>query len=296
MGYTTIKIDDSTGEVLDIKEGAEDSESVDGRENSTYRQRKAYKMYKERKEQAECSKIIHNERNFIMLIFGENFGLAELKPQTVTRLIYLSTWLEYDSNYLKVGSNTMTKSKMQELLMLKPTMFKQFFNEVTESGYLIEDGDGYRLNENAFKKGKINLDGSLSDSRFVKVYIRYIRELYRATPQNKHVHLGYVFKMIPYINLEHNIVCHNPLEKNFKKVIPMTVGEFCEAIDYDVSNASRLLRSFEEITFNADGYQYHFCGYKWRYKKTDMKIFVNPLIFFAGNDYNKVEALQILFY
>ena len=73
------------------------------------------------------------------------------------------------------------------------------------------------------------------------------------TPQSKHTNLGYIFKLIPYVNCEYNIICHNPLEKDLDLIEPMTVGEFCEAIGYDKTNASRLIKIYNEIIFEVDG-------------------------------------------
>lgn len=255
------------------------------------------KKRKEAQEQAAEFRRWHGKDNFIMYVFSENCNLSDLTPQTATRLIYLATWLEYDGEYLTVNKEHMTREQMEEIMLLKPTTFKSFLKEITEKGYLIKENKAYRINKEVFQKGEYTHKVSLADERFVRVYIKYIRHLYELTPQSKHVHLGYIFQLIPYINCEYNVLCHNPLEKDPEKIIPMTVGEFCEAIGYDVSQASRLLDIYDKITFEVDGKNSYFCGYTGRKKQNnqDRRIIINPFIFFAGSDEHKVEVLKILF-
>ena len=251
--------------------------------------------YNEAKEEVESFKYWHGKDNFIMYLFSENCNMSDLKPQTATRLIYLATWLEYDGDYLTVKDGKMTREQMKSIMKLKDRTFEGFLKEITETGYLIKDGKSYRLNKEIFRKGSAELKKPLTEQRYVRIYIQHIRTLYEMTPQSKHTNLGYIFKLIPYVNCEYNIICHNPLEKDLDLIEPMTVGEFCEAIGYDKTNASRLIKIYNEITFEVDGQEYLFCGYRWSPKKQDMRFFVNPFIFYAGNDFRKVEILKLLF-
>lgn len=240
-------------------------------------------------------KTVHGKDEFFMYVFGENLNMSDLKPQTAARLIYLASWLTYDNNYLKINNVKMTRGKMQELMRLRDRTFTNFLKEVTTAGYLIKDNDSYRLNDEIFKKGEIKLDAPPDKKRFVRMYIKGIRELYRMTPQEKHANLGYIFKLIPYVSRKYNIICHNPLETDKDKVVSMTVGEFCKAIGYDETHASRLIKIYDSITFKVDGKEAYFCGYRYAPQKKNMRFYVNPVIFFAGDDYELVEILEILF-
>lgn len=233
--------------------------------------------------------------HFFMYIFGPNSSLSDLKPQTATRLIYLATWLNYNDNCLKIGNNAMTRGQMQRLMLLEESTFKRFLKEVTEKGYLIKSGCQYCLNKDNFKKGEFKTNAPLTEKRFVRVYISYVRRLYEQTPQSLHKHLGYVFKMIPYVNIKYNIICHNPLEEDESSIIPMTIGEFCDAIGYDKNQVSRLIKIYNDITFEADGKKYVFCGYRYAPQKKNMRFYVNPLIFYAGNNQDKIDIIKILY-
>ena len=88
-----------------------------------------------------------------------------------------------------------------------------------------------------------------------------MRALYEATPHRLHQYLGYIFLMMPYVNVQWNIVCHNPLEDHLEVIEPMTLGEFCDAIGYERDNAQRLLDNYRKITFNWKGKQQYFCTF-----------------------------------
>lgn len=269
----------------------EKSEIVEGARVTTPKQIEAL-MKKEEYEQFKNKKGY-----FIMYIFGNNRDISDLKPQTAARLMYLSTWLQYDGDYLVNRDGKMTREQIKAVMGLKSRTFDEFLSEITKTGYVIKDDNSYRLNKDYFQKGRCELNKSLAEHRYVRVYIDYIRTLYKKTPQSKHVHLGYIFQLIPYINCEYNVLCHNPLEKDPEKIIPMTVGEFCEAIGYDVSQASRLLNIYDGITFEVNGKNCYFCGYTGRrnQKDQDRRIYINPFIFFAGSDKHQVDVLKILF-
>ena len=67
--------------------------------------------------------------------------------------------------------------------------------------------------------------------------------------------------MMPYVNVQWNIVCHNPLEDHLEMIEPMTLGEFCDVIGYDRTHAQRLLDNYRKITFNWKGKQQYFCTF-----------------------------------
>ena len=60
---------------------------------------------------------------------------------------------------------------------------------------------------------------------------------------------GYLFKIIPWVNQEWNIVCWNPDEIERNKLQYMTMGDFAEKIGYERSNTKRLAKILSEVTF-----------------------------------------------
>lgn len=263
----------------------------------TKEQKEVRKQYAENNEQVECFKYLTKKEQFVMYLFNIHKSMTDLSPQTAIRLVYLSTFLEYDGKFLKSNGKYITREKMQNLMVLKPATFKRFLAEVVSTGYLIKEKKLYKLNTDHFYRGELSIDSSDKKQRYVRVYINNLRKLYLSVPQNKHVYLGYIFQLIPYINREWNVICYNPEETDEDAIIPMSVGDFCELVGYDRTNAARFMREYRDIKFDWNGYNQSFLEYFYNYEddKADMRFFANPNIFFAGNDYNRVKILKIVF-
>lgn len=260
-------------------------------------QRQVQKEYTEIKEQVDGFKALKGKEQFVMYLFNAHKSMTDLSPQSAVRLVYLSTFLEYDGAYLKENGKYITRDKMQELMVLKPGTFKNFVSEAVSAGYLIKEKKLYKLNTEHFYRGQLSLDAVDRSKKYIRVYINNLRKLYLSVPQSKHVYLGYIFQLIPYINREWNVICYNPDETDEDAIIPMSVGDFCEIIGYNRTNASRFMKEYRDIKFDWNGYHQSFLGYFYNYEedKGNMKFFANPNIFFAGNDYNRVKILKLAF-
>lgn len=263
----------------------------------TKEQKIAREKYKENREQVEAFKFLTKKEQFVMYLFNIHKSMTDLTPQTAIRLVYLSTFLEYDGAFLKSNGKYITREKMQELMVLKPTTFKSFLSEVVLNGYLIKENKMYKLNTKHFYRGELSLDYSDKKQRYVRVYIDNLRKLYLSVPQSKHVYLGYIFQLIPYINREWNVICYNPDETAEDTILPMSVGDFCELVGYKRSQASRFIKAYRDVKFEWNGANQSFLGYFYSGdgSKADMMFFANPNIFFAGNDFNRVKILKIAF-
>lgn len=258
-------------------------------------QRKARREYRERREQVEGMKYMRGKENFVLYLFNMHKSMIDLQPQNAIRLVYLATYLEFDGKFLRENGRLLTRQKMQDLLAIKQTTFKNFLSEVTNAGYFIKDGKTYYLNTKHFYKGKIDISEIKKNKNFIRIYVDSLRKLYLATPQNKHIYLGYIFQLIPYINREYNVICYNPDETVEEYIEPMSVGDFCEIIGYSRDHAARFIKEYRNITFEWAGREQRFLGYYYEENKEDMSFFANPNIFFAGNDFNKVKILKLAF-
>lgn len=231
---------------------------------------------------------------FIFLLYEDSKTFTEITPQTVARLVYLATFLPYGDNVLQSSRNTvMTKELMRTHLGLQIDTFNRFFDEATTHGYLKETDKGIVLCDGYFRKGKIQ---NIERLKRTKVYIKSIRALYQNTPPSKHRYLGYLFMLLPFVNLEWNVLCRNPEERDIKQITPITIGDFCDYIGYKRTNAKRLIQSFRSIVFRTEsGYFQRVCSFVYESDMSSMMIFCNPRIFYAGSDYRQVEAFGLFF-
>ncbi len=284
-------IDEKTGEVIDGENCILISKENFEKQTVKDKNKADFIASLNRKKQ---SNLANNNENFVFYLFREYKKFDDLKPQDAIRLMYLATYLEYDTNYLQRENEYLTKKDIANIMKLNRATFKTFYNSIIEKNYLIKCNEGYKLSEKHFHKGTIETD-YLIDKRFIRVYINAFRKLYNSVKTTDHVYLGYIIDMIPYINMQWNIICHNPLEQDKNEIVPMTFGEFCNELNYDKSHLNRLLNVYKRIKFEWRGKQQLFAAFIYEKNKEDMKIFINPNIFYAGENFDKIEFWGIFF-
>lgn len=289
-GYT--KIDDgsgtavshTTGEIVKTKwiEVPENSliYTPDQLEIIKRKNEKAQKSYWQRKSNKPLGR-------FYFILADEQF--KDLSPETVTRLIYLNTFLAFgDNRLMNTQRKQIKKSDLPKILEVSESTAKRFWAEV-KNKYLNEDKYGLYANNSIFRSGKLK---DKQYNTYQKFYITAIRTLYRAT--KKHKHLGYIFKMLPFINFEHNILCKNPEETTLDEIQCLTLAEFCEAIKFDRTHLNRLLQIYNKLTFNVRGHEERFCAIVYDgLHKDNAKIIINPHILYCGSNYQQVKNLAI---
>lgn len=218
----------------------------------------------------------------------------DISPETAARLVYLSTYLQYDTRALQLTQRTPMKySDLSSVLMLSSTTTFRFWKSV-EGRYAEKDIDNILyLTQPIFSRGK--LENTPHDT-FQRIYIETVRKLYKMTPTSKHKQLGYVFKMLPYINIEYNILCHTPDEASISDIQPITFAEFCEHIGYSRDHIGRLFKEYQQITFEVDGHLERFCAFVVNDNNIgESSIFINPRVIYSGSDYTKIEVLGAFF-
>lgn len=218
-------------------------------------------------------------------------GLSTLKPATIARLAYLSTYLRFGTNCLYRTQRTpMCKDDLPEVMHLSVSTVDRFWKEVSP-GYLNTDDAG-----NLILCGDSFIHGSLQKGeecgRYTKIYTDTIRNLYRTTATSNHKQLGYIFLMLPYINIEYNALCYNPFETDSEEIVYMTVSEFCKAIGHSYATSHRLRKAYSEITFDVEGKKELFCAFVYDgIHEEKAKIFINPRIIYSGSRWEKVALL-----
>ena len=216
-----------------------------------------------------------------------NTDFEGLSPSNVTRLIYLNTFLDYETGLLSERGKSVKKKDLQRLLKLSRPTVNDFWNDVSPH-YLSETKDGTLItNAEIFKRGKLKGQSEL----YRKFYNKGIRILYE-NAYKKSTHLGYLFMLLPYVNIQFNVLCDNPLEDELDKVNFLTVKEFYECIGYDFSQISRLASIYRNVTFDVNGKQERFCSFVTDgLDLANGRIFINPHILYSGTDYLRVEIL-----
>lgn len=252
-----------------------------------------YKKYLESKAKydfqgAEIDKKYKQYGSFVWLLYnaGQSLDLG-LQSDELTKLIYISTYMGYNNRLMLSDDNSMTKQDMMKSLDISERTFRDFYSSIIDTGILHEDKDGCLyldtsiFRRGAFKRGAIeNIDGNR-----MRLYIQSIRSLYTQAKISEHKLLSYLFQAIPFVNVNYNILCFNPMETDLKKIKPMVMRDFCAVIGYSPDNDRRLktklkglrLQQLPVFSFvdNADGL---FC-------------YINPNVYYAGNKWEEVKVL-----
>ena len=258
---------------------------------TTERDRQNYKKFLEAKQKyefqgAEIQKQYKKYGSFVWFLYnaGQVLDLG-IQPDELTKLIYISTYMGYNNRLMVSEDESMTKKQMREILRVSEDTFHKFYTSLTNTGILSEDIDKcLYLNTSIFKRGAIK-DVKDIDCNRTRLYIKSIRSLYTQSKISEHKLLSYLFQAIPFVNVNYNILCFNPLENDLQKVKPMIMKDFCVVIGYSQDNDRRLktklkglrLQQLPVFSFvdNADGL---FC-------------YINPNVYYAGNKWEEVRVL-----
>lgn len=216
-----------------------------------------------------------------------------VSPAMVTRLIYLSTYARYDNAVMRTRKTHMERKNLPAVLGLSARHTANFWKEVSPK-YVYEDENGFLyLNEAFFKRGKLQRKGFIQYQQF---YDKGVRALYSAANGMYHKQLGYLFKLLPFINIEYNLVCWNPFETDINKIELLSISEFCEQIGYDISHIDRLLKVYNKVRFPVDGRMERFCTMIYNGLDTyHTKICINPNIFYDGTNSGYIEVSKLCF-
>lgn len=227
-----------------------------------------------------------SDMNFVWFLFhyGDKiFKDMNISPSTIARLFYVATFCGYD-NVLRSGKLALTKADIREKLNISKDQFAAFWNEVSSNGILITNDDGsISINDTFFSKGSVDKN---VESNFTRIYCKFIREVYEQSDARSHKILSYFFRLIPYTNYRFNCICKNPYESERENIAPMTVGEYCEKLDYTVKNGKRLLQQMLDFTVNGEHLICMF-GFSLNVKKNFLMI--NPRLFYSHNQFDEIS-------
>ena len=266
-------------------------------------EQKRIQAAKDKREQRE-HQVKDKKDKFVFINSAIDF--SNVPPAMVTRLIYLSTYAAYITQAEKdkvfdksLGTPLvrngvhLQRKDLAKVLDISPRHAVNFVKSVCPQFVCEDDAGGLYLVKGFFARGGLKKKQFI---QYQRIYNKGVRKLYEAAKRKYHAQLGYIFMMIPYINIEHNVLCWNPLEKDMEKVRPMTPKEFCTQIENSTKNLSRLMNQYKDITFDVDGKQEYFCKVmsEWNNQKNGI-ICVNPAVIYAGSDAHRLDIMKLFF-
>ncbi len=243
-----------------------------------------------------------DEHKFVFHIYQACVDtFPDMPPAHLTRLMYLATFAGYNGNLIGNNHKAMTKTIIQNKMNLSKPVFYKFWDDMVNRGILVDEGVAVYLNKDIFFKGKITqkmMTGyQKTNSTITRIYVKGIRELYEKATVSSHSTLSYLFRVLPYVNHQHNIVCTNPMETEVQNIRAMTLGEFADIIGYDRRHIRRLMRQLYDTTFIVSDKETRAINFTFGRDMTneEMKLYINPSVYYAGDYEDKVEILKAFF-
>lgn len=219
--------------------------------------------------------------------------LPSLTKQDIARMLYLATFIKYESNRLQSdnGRKHYTKKDLEEMLSMSTKRFNEFFSRLENENVIqeIETGETYINPTIAYYGSKKSNPYDISDFQHTRLFKDTVRELYQEFKGRRLGQLSVIYSVLPFLNFQSNIICHNPDETSDKLVKPMELKELADLLGYD--NSSRLKQTLNRIKVRNEPV---FGFFENPHDRRSYRIVVNPRVVFAGNG-ESLEAIKILF-
>lgn len=254
-------------------------------------------LEKERKRKWAEEKEAHAKKvrsNDPFVFVKKELNFVGVPPAMATRLIYLSTYMQYDGNKLMLSTRkAMTRKDIADVLGISPRNAVNFWDCLHPS-FITEDSAGALiLNEEIFKRGKRRRGNC---TPYERVFQNGVRKLYESANGKYHKQMGYLFELLPYISIEYNVLCWNPYEKDIQNVELLSIADFCELIGYSLENIDKLRKIFSTIRFPVGDHRELFC--KMIYDgihSNDAIVCINPNILYSGSNPRRIEISKLYF-
>ena len=259
-----IAVETATGEVFDTFNAVLPVGSL----IYTPEQQEDYKARKKKEQDEYLRSKRYGEKKPSYTFVMTTADFKNVSPANLTRLIYLSTYLSYHNSELRKGErHKITKNELPQILGISERTAQRFWREVCPQ-YISEDIDEtLKLNPDVFSRGRAK--------RLMAFYIKVA--------------------MLPYVNVEHNILCYDTAEKNIDKIEPMNMKDFCSEIGFDYRHVDRLHDIFKSIMFDVDGNKELFCSIiRNTYSGKELMV-INPKVFYSGKNETAVAEFGVFY-
>jgi len=298
-GEDVVILNPQTGEVYDTyKQG------IEIRPLETVQQKRDWFQKKQQREQETAYIEKHNEQNdiefgpFIWSVYENSKQLwPDIQPSFITMLMFLVTYMNYRGYLMTPNNQILAKSKLYEYLYVTKQTAYKFCSEMEKYKLLTFKDDKIFPNPNLFKKDRLDAKfiGMMAENgcNITRLYVEGVRSLYLRNLGVGVKRLSCVFRILPFVNREYNIVCWNPFETDITKIQRMKVKDFADSIGLDSSNIQRLVEDLFEAKFILRDKPTRFIHYVVfdTMHEEDWGIYVNPNLYYAGSHPKEVEIL-----
>lgn len=241
----------------------------------------------------ELKNFTSNLGGYIHMFYVKNellFNKVDIDRADIARLIYLSTYIDYNDRQenllVKHGEDNkveaLKRNDIKKLLTLSDRAFLNFIKNMLDLNMIFECEGKYYMNNEYFSKGNVDIKGD-----YTRIFINTTRILFENCTVRQHRQLGYVYQLIPYIDYETNTLMNSNNERfNFRDV--------AELVGIDVTtrqNISKFKKELYKFKIDYNGGEYYiFKGIIEEGYGCKREYFViNPILTCRGNKYSEIE-------
>lgn len=215
-----------------------------------------------------------------------NTMIYNIKPQYLTRFAYLCSYMNYDNLLVFRSANNrqhpIYEEDLQMVLRISRAETYNTKKELLDNDLIvINDDKTISVNEKFCKKGEIMKN---KKEEKVRIFDNAVKEIYEKSKPTEHKKLSLLFRILPYINLRHNIICDDTTEEIEERIRPITIKTLSELLG--VSNASRLKSDLLSITVGGEPVILISLA------QNKSMIRVNPLIYYKGTDVRDLKYIE----
>ena len=248
------------------------------------------RIYK--KNQEKLGKLSTELGGFYMLYYHDSLFDNRIDVKHICRIIFLATFLEYDTNRLvkRDGriNKPLTEKDIKKELRLDKKTYKSFKDEMLNNDIMVIEQDGIYLSPSYFKKGNAIQDGR----NFSRVYVNTVRELYYQISGRQHKTLSHLFRLLPYCDYEYNTISTKP---NTEEALDTTLTkeDIAELLNLDLKTYEKVERSLMDLKITIQGDMYYVIGSVTFGRGRDKRRFyvINPLIYNSGSSFDDLHSV-----
>jgi hypothetical protein len=225
-------------------------------------------------------------------------GLSTLNNKDLGYFLVLQTYIDY-KNMLRASGDSklpMTVVELQDVLKIKSEKtLRAMLKRLEKLGIIYKEkvelyGNSHKAyfisTDYCFRKGSGGANSKLKTDNVVKVFMDTLQAVYAEGDINP-ADIGFMYKTIPYIHYDSNILSVNPSEREYSKVKHLTIKDLAKTVG--MSREKTALKLANIVWDN----KYVFARIKTGASK-EYQVKVNPFVFYrkAGQP----EALGYEFY
>lgn len=226
--------------------------------------------------------IKENIGQFYFQKYKELLQVVNNDTATAFRFLYLCCFADEQGNIV-YDNNFMTKQE-DFVKIFKSNSTKKIMRDLKNKNLIYKDGRKfYSINMNYFSLG---LPKNIETNTCTRTFKDSIKDLYLKSSITEHKTLGYIVKLLPYVNFYNNVICLNVNNRGEEDVHPLNKQEIVKILSQNINTGYKVLDKLEKSLIANEPVILKVEGL------SEEHFIINPKLFYSGN--NKKELRGVI--